>query len=112
MDSFLWIPGKGMDAAALARLQEHFVRPKEPMGEAWFMGEERRFYPKLLDDLGSLRIDEIEAPLVEISSGTGSFGPRDEWNTWYHYLLARTLPRALEASLNPLLESLITGFIA
>lgn len=111
MDSFLWIPGKGMDAPALARLQEHFLRPKEPMGEAWFMGE-RQFYPQLLGDLSSLRIDEIEAPLAEISSGTGSFGPSDEWNTWYHYLLARTLPRALEAYLNPLLESLITGFIA
>jgi hypothetical protein len=36
----------------------------------------------------------------------------EEWSTWYHYLLACTLPRALEASLNPLLESLITGFIA
>jgi hypothetical protein len=112
MDSFLWIPGNGLDEAALQRLQSHFPRPKEPMGEAWFMGDERRLYPELLGDLGSLPIEDIQAPLVEIASGTGSFGPSEEWDSWYHYLLARTLPRAHEASLNTLLESLITGFMA
>jgi hypothetical protein len=112
MDSFLWIPGIGMEEAALARLQSHFLRPREPMGEAWFMGVERRRFTELMGDLASLPIEKIQQPLVEIASGTGSFGPREEWNTWYHYLLAQTLPRAHEASLNTLLESLITAFMA
>lgn len=76
------------------------------------MGEERRLFPDLLGDLASLPIQDIEQALVEIASGTCSFGPMEEWNSWYHYLLVQTLPRAHEASLNSLLESLITGFIA
>jgi len=100
-----------MDQAALTRLQEHFPRPKEPMGEAWFMGE-RRFFTELMGDLDSLPMPELQGPLQEIASGTGSFGSRDEWIAWYHYLLARTLPRALDDYLTTLLESLVTGFVA
>jgi hypothetical protein len=112
MDSFLWIPCKGIDAAALKRLQSHFPRPKEPMGEAWFMSEERRMYPELLGDLSTLPMRELEIPLSEISSGTSAFGPMEEWDNWYHYLLAQTLPRAHDAYVNSLLESLVTGFMA
>lgn len=112
MNSFLWIPGKGMDSSALKRLQSHFPRPKEPMGEAWFMGEQRRMFPELLGDLASLPVQDIQAPLGEISSGFSSFGPMKEWNSWYHYLLAQTLPRAHDEHVYSLLESLVTGFMA
>jgi len=112
LNSFLWIPGKGVDAAALKRLQSHFPRPKEPMGEAWFMGPERQMFPELLGDLDALPVREIQIALGEISSGTSSFGPMEEWNSWYHYLLAQALPRPHDGSLASLLESLVTGFMA
>jgi len=112
MNSFLWIPGKGIDKAALKRLQEHFPCPKEPMGEAWFMGEERRMYPELFGDLAALSAFELELVLAEIASGTSAFGPMEEWNSWYHYLLAQTLPRAHDNYVSSLLESLVTGFLA
>jgi len=64
------------------------------------MGEERRMCPELLGDLTLLPVRDIETPLVEIASGTSSFGPTEVWNSWYHYLLAQTLPRAHEASLS------------
>lgn len=76
------------------------------------MGAERRMFPELLGDLASIPVQQIEAPLAEISSGMSAFGPKEEWNSWYHYLLAQTLPRAHDAYVYSLLESLVTGFMA
>lgn len=112
MKQFLWIPGQGVDAAALNRLRLHCRRPSQPMGEAWFMGEKRRMFDNLLGNLNDLSVFELQSPLTEIASGTGSFGPHAEWNSWYHYLLAVLLPRSHEAFVSYLLESLVTGFIA
>jgi hypothetical protein len=112
MDPFVWIPGSGIDQRALARLRSRFKRPKEPMGEAWFMGEERRLYDELKGDLSALSVRELQEPLHEIASGTSSFGPLAEWRDWYHYLLGQLVPRAHDSSVSSLLESLITGFIA
>jgi hypothetical protein len=50
--------------------------------------------------------------LVELASGTSSFGPMKEWNNWYHYLLGALVPRSHEAFVSYLLESLLTGFMA
>lgn len=112
MQQFSWEPGKGMDAAALERLQRHAVRPAEPMGEAWFMSDDRQMFDALAGDLSRLDIDYLKKALNEIASGTSAFGPSAEWQSWYHYLLGRILPRAHEASLGSLLESLINGFFA
>lgn len=112
LNSFLWIPGEGIDEAALHRLRSHFHRPSEPMGEAWFMGEHRRMFDELLGDIGALSTHELKHVLDEISSGTGSFGPQAEWHDWYHHLLGVLLPRSHEAFVGSLLESLITAFIA
>ncbi len=112
MNQFLWKPGSGVDPAALERLRTHFRRPSEPMGEAWFMGDVRKMYPELLGDLGEVSTYDLMKPLIEIASGTGSFGPTREWNTWYHYLLGALLPRGHEAHVSYLLESLLTGFMA
>lgn len=112
MNQFLWIPGGGVDPAALERLRMHFRRPSEPMGEAWFMGDERKMYPELLGDLNEVSAYDLMKPLGEIASGTGSFGPMREWNTWYHYLLGALLPRGHEAHVSYLLEPLFTGFMA
>jgi hypothetical protein len=82
------------------------------MGEAWFMGEERRLFGELQGDLASLTARELQKPLEEIASGTSSFGPMREWHDWYHYLLGEALPRSHEHFVSSLLESLVTGFMA
>ena len=82
------------------------------MGEAWFMGEERRLFPELQMDLDALSVRELQAALEEIVSGTSAFGPLEEWYDWYHYLLGQLMPRSHEAFLYPLLEILVTGFVS
>lgn len=72
----------------------------------------RRFYKELQGDLALLSARDLQGPLNEIASGTSSFGPAQEWYDWYHYLLGEVLPRSQQHFVYPLLESLITGFIA
>ncbi len=112
MKEFLWIPGNGYDEEALLRIREHFRRPSAPMGEAWFMGVEREMYDHLCGDLSQLPVDQLNEPLEEISGGTRSFGPLEEWSEWYHYLLGQTIPRSHERYVYYLLEDLITAFIS
>jgi hypothetical protein len=112
MDRFVWQPSIGMDPDALGRLRAHFKRPHEAMGEAWFMGGERRIFQELKGDLDKISAWDLQTPLAEIATGTSSFGPSAEWNVWYHYLLAQLLPRSHDAFVTPLLEHLITGFMA
>lgn len=109
---FTWRPGDGIDASALARIRSHFPRPTEPMGEAWFMSEKRKMFPELQQDLEALTAWELQVPLQEIASGTSAFGPLEEWRDWYHYLLAQLLPRSHDRFVSPLLELLITSFVA
>jgi hypothetical protein len=112
MNQFVWQPGRGMDSAALARLCKQFPRPEEPMGEAWFMGGDRRIYHELKGDLDTLDVQLLVEVLREISGGNTSFGSFQEWTEWFHYLLGRLLPRAHEEFVAPLLESLMTSFFA
>lgn len=112
MDRFVWIPGNGIDSAALKRLQMHLRRPTTPMGEAWFMGVERRMFNELLGDLQAIGPFELQNPLEEIVTGASSFGRMDEWEQWYHYLLAQLLPRGHEHYVEYLLEFLVSGFVA
>jgi hypothetical protein len=112
MNDFLWVPGCGYDEEALQRLRKHFRRPKQSMGEAWFMGEERKMFGYLAGDLDQLSVRELEAPLVELASGTSSFGEMAEWTSWFHYLLGALIPRSHERNSEYLLEHLITGFIS
>ncbi len=112
MGQFLWTPGQGVDPLALGRLRAHFPRPAEPLGEAWFMGEDRRVFPELLGKLGEMSTRDLQDALAEIATGISAFGPMEEWRDWYHYLLGALLPRHHEASFSYLLESLMTGFMA
>jgi hypothetical protein len=82
------------------------------MGEAWFMSEKRKMFPELEQDLEALTAWELQVPLQEIASGTSAFGPLEEWRDWYHYLLAQLLPRSHDRFVSPLLELLITSFVA
>jgi hypothetical protein len=109
---YAWQPGTGPDALALARMRNHFKRPDAPMGEAWFMGDSRHVFVELMGNLDSLSVGHLHQPFEEIASGTSSFGFLEEWNAWYHYLLAALLPRANEHRIGSLLEYFVTGFIA
>ncbi len=109
-EPFLWVPGKGYSRKSLDRLSEHFRRPIEWMGEAWFMGATRKMYPELAGDLSKLSPMFLQDPLTDIITGNRSFGPMQEWTDWYHYLLPRLIPRSHEHFCNPLLEYLLGAF--
>jgi len=101
---FTWIPGEGFDEAACARLTAAFPRPAEPMGEAWFMGGERKMFHNLMGDLQLIPVEHLMDALNEMTSGMTCFGPYPEWIDWYHYLLGRLIPRSHESHVDYLLE--------
>lgn len=112
----LWIPGRGISTDALERMRERFKQPDELMGEAWFIGGERRVFPELADrkKLFSIKPWELATILFEISSGTSSFGPMDEWNEWFKFLLPDLTLRSVEDQyFNTLLaQEVATDFMA
>ena len=108
----LWVPGQGPDFVALQRMEQAFTKPKRPMGEAWFMALERRMYAQLLDDLDTVDDGEIEKALEQTATGPGSFGQREEWTEWFHYLLPRLVTRDWHTGLHSSMEVLFTAFMA
>ena len=113
MDVFVWQSGSGFEAPSLARLRQHFTRPTAPMGEAWFMGDERYLFDYLCGDIDRVPPDRLMRPLEEIASGTINFGVLGEWTDWYHYLLAALIPRSHECWIRHyMLEHLVTAFMA
>lgn len=106
---FSWLPGVGADREALQRIRQAYPCPAKAMGEAWFMGERRRF-PELLGSLDGLTNTELADALGEIVRGGCYFGPRDEWRDWHHYLLTERYSRIHEPY--PLLEVFISGLFA
>lgn len=76
------------------------------------MSEKRKFFPRLLGDLDYVPAQELMTVLAEVAGGTVAFGPADEWHDWLHYLLPRLVPRAHEAFVSQLLESLVTALFA
>jgi len=109
---YLWMPQRGPDPAAIDRMARAFPRPATPMGEAWFMGDERRMYPQLRGALEALPDDDITSALEEIASGSSNFGPLREWIEWYHYLLPRLMMREWRPTYCQPAELLFTAFIA
>jgi len=109
---FVWRPGDGLNSGCVQRMRHQLRRPAHPMGEAWFMGEERRMFDFLLADLEGFSLEELRVPLEEIASGNSCFGPMDEWTNWYRYLLAQLVPRHLEQSFDSLYQHLVTAFMA
>jgi hypothetical protein len=109
---YVWRPGDGIEPEALHRLRDYFRRPKSAMGEAWFMGGDRRHFPELMGDLDALGVDALLRPLGEMASGTASFGQRREWHDWFHYLLAQRVTDDREWAGETLTELLVTGFMA
>lgn len=108
---FTWVPGQGADPEALARIRAAFPRPAEAMGEAWFMGNRRRF-PELMGPLDGLTNTELSHALDEIVRGPRYFGLQadEEWRDWHHYLLVERYPRIHEHY--PLVEVFVSGLFA
>jgi hypothetical protein len=109
----IWKPKTEVPATSLARLREHFPRPARAMGEAWFMGSERKLYSSLLAAAGlSATNPELESACETLASGPLCFGPRHEWTEWLHYLLSR-LPDFADTRWAPtLFELLATAVMA
>lgn len=85
---FLWVPGQGPSSDALERLGRHCPKPKQTMGEAWFMSAERRIYTELeRPDVEELSHDELDRVFWAITSGPECFGIEDNWDEWYYFLL-------------------------
>lgn len=96
---YIWTPGVGPDPEALARLLAHAgERPREAMGEGWFMGERKMFDYLCTRDLCELGWAELMEPIEEIGRGRSFHGQQDEWDEWFPYLLPRVLAITLEAN--------------
>ncbi|PRC92747.1 hypothetical protein [Solimicrobium silvestre] len=110
--NFKWTPGVGVNQDSLKRMLSSVKKPKEPMGESWFMGDEREMHDALINKpLGSMSVFEIERPLEDIASGTSSFGPMAEWENWFEYLLPNLIPVAANLNDTSLHELLITALM-
>ena len=90
-----WIPGKGISLEAIERMRNHFRKPQRAMGEAWFNTKERRIYTELVDQpFENIKNSDLCIDILfEISSGTKSFGHRDEWDEWFKFLLPSVILR-------------------
>ena len=110
---YKWVPCRGPSAEAVERMRAHFPKPSEPMGEAWFMGEERRLHTELAErPVAEHDLLYLSHCLFEITSGTTSFGRRDEWEEWFRYLLPGLVLRSHEQhAFETLLEPTITAFM-
>lgn len=108
-----WVPCEGPSAEALARMRERFPKPTEPMGEAWFLGAERERFTRLADEpLAEIDADYLLTCLFEITSGTSSFGRREEWERWFRFLLPDLILRAHERhAFTFLLEETVNAFM-
>lgn len=113
---FIWTPGVGPSQAAIDRIRSNVQMPKEPMGEAWFMGGERRMYTELLSPnaIAEMDITDLSMFLYEIGSGTHSFGHLREWDEWFAYLLPDLIERSVETVYfdKTIFQEVVTAFMA
>ncbi len=94
---YQWIPKQRIDLDAIGRMQAYFRKPLEPMGEAWFMSEQRRIFYELMEQpIEAVPIKVLSKVTREISSGTCCFGHRDEWDEWFKHLLPYLILRGYE----------------
>src|SRR5262249_19662152 len=93
--AFEWIPGRGMDSAAIERMKAHFSKPTKPSYEAWFISGEINYW--WFDANESSR--DLAHYLFDNGGGIMNFGRREEWVIWFQYLLPYLLPRFDEENL-------------
>ena len=111
--SYRWLPGVGADAVALSRLVKNFPLPQKPMGEAWFMADERVMYTELMiDDASAWPREPLLRALEALASGPGCFGALPEWTEWLHFLLTRVPDLVDDWHTSALHETLVSAFMA
>lgn len=92
-------------------MQQAAPKPSVVMGEAWFMGDDRKMFGYLgttaVDQLSDSQITEA---LWEIASGTSGFGHTDEWDDGFAYLLPRLIAIKQAPSDHKTIEMLATAF--
>lgn len=85
---FLWVPGQGPSSDALKRLARHCPKPKQTMGEAWFLSEKRRLFTELeRQDIEKISHFDMQPIFFEMTSGPNCFGMEDNWDEWFSFLL-------------------------
>ena len=109
--AYKWVPGKALNTNSIERLKVLAPRPADVMGEAWFLGEQRRIFHELEGDPKDIPLSILQKIFGEIISGIRSFGAYDEWVEWTHYLVPRLVHRAHEHELGSLCEVLIGGVL-
>jgi hypothetical protein len=111
-----WVPGRGSSTAAIDRMRANGIKPAEPMGEAWFMGAERKMYTELADPdaVKEMGLVDLSMLLNEIASGTRAFGHLGEWDEWFRYLLPDLIERSGETVYfeTTIFQSVITAFMS
>ncbi|MFA6208954.1 MAG: hypothetical protein WCT03_21870 [Candidatus Obscuribacterales bacterium] len=113
---YVWEPGAGPSAEALARLVKVAPRPSVPPGVAWMMSPQRRMYTEFLDQPGStIPSSALRHFLFEATTGVVSFHDVPEeverWRSWYRHLLPFLVARADEMyAFHFLLEPVLTAF--
>jgi hypothetical protein len=105
--TYEWIPGKNLNAKSIERLKSLAPKPAEVMGEAWFMGEQRRIFHELDAEPETIPLSILQEVFAEIISGIRSFGAYEEWVDWAHYLVPRLVHRSGEFNLSALGEVLV-----
>lgn len=113
--NYQWEPRRSSDPASLERMSAHFRMPSSAMGEAWFMGGERRFFHELMRvPIEKLPVNTLTSVLFEISSGTSSFGHSEEWDGWFKYMLPGLIRRAADFGFfsNLLAQNVVSAFMS
>jgi len=110
---FEWVPCNGPSTEAVGRMRAHFEKPSELMGEAWFLSEERYMHAWLAErPLADAPVPDFMNALWDITSGTGSFGRREEWDEWFRYMLPDLVLRGHEDHIRyTLLETTVSAFM-
>jgi hypothetical protein len=97
---FQWIPHRGANRAAIKRMKQHFVRPRNDPHEAWFNTSVQRYYHGLLEALTTKPdLSYIEEFLFDVGGGIKNFGRFEEWVEWFQYLFPYLLEHILEGRL-------------
>jgi|GEM_PF-5722161 len=91
---FLWVPGQGPSSDALKRLARICPKPSKTMGEAWFLGRQRRIFTELERlDVENIPHGDMAKIFWEMTGGVSSFQREDNWDEWFYFLLGYLLEK-------------------
>jgi hypothetical protein len=117
-NTFVWVPGVGPSAAALAKLSAATQLPSTVPGEAWFMGKQRRMYHEFFEYRPQeIPMQALSEFLSEATSGTNIFVEAleevESWRFWFRYLLPTLIVRGGEKDCTDfLMEAVVTAFFS